>query len=762
MMMFLRSVIPAVTTATTTTSSRKLVVVGSSTTAAALGLVYGYNGGYQHNGTIFTTSNDAMINTTSTNPASSSSSSSSSSSFQSRILGLQRELKFWSRVAPVVFDYWWHSSSRSPYVKFQEYTLGGDNIISNNTNETSSNGDDNDDRMNGERITDHGSDNDTANGNDGNTRRRNHKSSMYQALHDRNAPKIFDIMVSLGGLYVKLGQVLSVTALPVPSQYRELFKTLQSNVPGHEEFESVILPTIQNEFGNDRPLDEMFESIEEIPVGCASIGQAHRAKMWLKTKSTTKDENKEHQIDVNESENSNSNKSSWSSDQDETIDVIIKVQYPDARWQVPADIDCVGDFLKLCVYFGVIDESSASLSFEEFSRQFLSELEYTNEAKNLHETYESSTDPNSPYIRRGVVIPEPFRDYCTDRVIVMTYLPGPKFEESARKQLESLGIDTKRGMHAVFEESEAKEAAILTDENDDPVLSPSSSQPTPSPPSTKSASASSKSFKQSLLTSSWTLSLAESVGKLVGMDNIFFLVRLARYMYLRVTATTVRGIEAASNLSIVPTSWSDWAKQHENAAYQAAMLDWTQDAIDSLFDVHGYQIFDIGLFNADPHPGNILVLNPSNSDDEGRQPTISSRTMDGVQLGLIDWGQCKRLDTDERARVAKLIVSVADGAPDEVIASNFREMGIKTKNDSTKFLAEFAKLMFGSFRPEHMSHSWHRKLHEMDRVTYFPNELSMVYRTSLLLRGLAMSFQFNVSVGEKWYNHATRALKNNS
>lgn len=69
-------------------------------------------------------------------------------------------------------------------------------------------------------------------------------------------------------------------------------------------------------------------------------------------------------------------------------------------------------------------------------------------------------------------------------------------------------------------------------------------------------------------------------------------------------------------------------------------------------------------------------------------------------MGLIDWGQCKRLDVDERARVAQLIVSVADGASDDVIASNFRAMGIKTKNDSTEFLAEFARLMFGSFRPE--------------------------------------------------------------
>lgn len=72
------------------------------------------------------------------------------------------------------------------------------------------------------------------------------------------------------------------------------------------------------------------------------------------------------------------------------------------------------------------------------------------------------------------------------------------------------------------------------------------------------------------------------------------------------------------------------------------------------------------------------------------------------------------------------------------------------------------RLIFGSFQPQHLNHSWHKKLHEEDKVLYFPNELSMVYRTSLLLRGLAMSLQLNVSVGEQWRHHAQVALETSS
>ena len=128
------------------------------------------------------------------------------------------------------------------------------------------------------------------------------------------------------------------------------------------------------------------------------------------------------------------------------------------------------------------------------------------------------------------------------------------------------------------------------------------------------------------------------------------------------------------------------------------------------------------------------------------------------KIGLIDYGQCKRLTKKERVQVAKLILSIANQESDEEIALHFRNLGIQTKNDSTPFLAEFGRLMFGSFQPKHLQHSWHKELHQTDQVVYFPKELSMVYRTCLLLRGLAMSLQFNPSVGEQWRHHAQAAI----
>jgi len=611
-------------------------------------------------------------------------------------LGLRRELAFWGKVAPVVFDYWWNISSSSPLVKFQKlYLAESARFYPAAEKKTESKLVR---RLTGKEnfVEEYQSDDD-----DGEEYESDDQRATYEKLHTRNAPKIFDIMLELGGLYIKLGQVLSVTALPVPSDYRKLFRTLQSNVPGHEEFEKVIKPTLEEAFGV--PIHDLFEFIEEIPCGAASIGQAHKAKL----------------IDGK--------------------DVIIKVQYPDAKWQVPADVHCVGDFLQLCVYFGVVDESSAKLSYEEFSRQFLAELDYLQEAQNLKEVYESSLDPKAPYLKRGVEIPKVFPELCTNQVITMTYFPGPKFEEEARKQLESLGIDTSRGVRSVVKEgNKTKRNENKSVENFE------SNGKAPKLPS----------FALEKSKDSWMVKVGERLGAIVGVDNILFLVRLARQAMLLSTAFAVKSIQLASRMPpssvFVSNGWLEWAKNHENAFSQAEMMDWTIDAIDALFDVHGYQIFNQGLFNADAHPGNILVIQ-EDSEQNGQ-------SWGHPKIGLIDYGQCKRLSLEERQKVARLMISVANEESDEEIAAHCRDLGFVTKNDSTKFLSDFSRLMFGKLRSEHLQRSWHVALREEDEIRYFPNELSMVYRASTLLRGLAMSFQLNVSVGEKWREHAKAAL----
>ena len=218
-------------------------------------------------------------------------------------------------------------------------------------------------------------------------------------------------------------------------------------------------------------------------------------------------------------------------------------------------------------------------------------------------------------------------------------------------------------------------------------------------------------------------------------------------------------VTKSSSSFIVPEGWIKWAEEHEMASQQAERLDQTKHWTDALFDVHGHQIFQLGLFNADPHPGNVILIDDDYHNNHfDTNPQTKKRKN---RLGLIDFGQCKQLSNDEQVRIAQFILAIANDGSDEEVASTFRNLGIQTQNDSTIFLADFARLMFGPLQPKHLSHDWHKKFHKSDRVLYFPNELSMVYRTSLLLRGLAMSLQFNESISDQWKSHAQRVLDRN-
>ena len=447
-------------------------------------------------------------------------------------LGFKRQAEFWWNIGPIVFDYWWNSYPNSPKVMIQQHAAAAAHTTTTVLNTAS---DDNEVVHETEVL-----------------RNAQKRKELLTTLHERNAPKLFETMLHLGGLYIKLGQVLSVTVLPIPEQYRKLFRTLQSNVPGVSDFESVVKPTLEKELGAS--LDTIFTSVDPIPCGSASIGQAHRA--------TLRESNEE---------------------------VIIKVQYPSARWQIPADIECVGDFLHLCVQFGIVDESSSTMSYEEFARQFMAELDYERETENLKLVYQSSLDPQSPYMTRGVgvLIPRVFDKYCTKQVITMTYLPGPKFEEFAKKQLAFLGIDPERGVRSVVMEgsssrhhgfnnstmnTEDRLSGIVV-EKEHLALSPESS-----------------SFH-------WKMKLSRFIGNFVSVDSMLSLVRFAKRIVLWSTVVTVKSIQTASTFSMVPTDWKEWANEQEHSLLQAERYDWIQESVSTLIDVHGYQILNQGLFS---------------------------------------------------------------------------------------------------------------------------------------------------------------------
>ena len=96
-----------------------------------------------------------------------------------------------------------------------------------------------------------------------------------EATFDSFASRLRQVLIELGPTFVKLGQVLSVRPDILPQDVMAEFESLQDRVPPMplEDVHWVV----EQELG--RPLGSVFASIEDEPLGSASIAQVHRATL---------------------------------------------------------------------------------------------------------------------------------------------------------------------------------------------------------------------------------------------------------------------------------------------------------------------------------------------------------------------------------------------------------------------------------------------------------------------------------------------------
>lgn len=216
-------------------------------------------------------------------------------------------------------------------------------------------------------------------------------ASLFDRAHDTTARQIVTTLLELKGLYIKIGQTLSVLGNFLPERFTEGLASLQDAVPPHpfEEIEE----RFHRDFG--RTAGELFQSIERTPIAAASLGQVHVAYDRSGQK------------------------------------LAVKLQYPGIEEITRGDLKTIRNIFGLVHFF--FPGYNLKSVIEEASRIIMKELDYVLEADNIAKIAATCQDDKT------IVFPQVIRGLSSSKVLTTSFIEGIKVTDV--KRLTQAGIN---------------------------------------------------------------------------------------------------------------------------------------------------------------------------------------------------------------------------------------------------------------------------------------------------------------------------------
>ena len=201
------------------------------------------------------------------------------------------------------------------------------------------------------------------------------------------------ILEDLGPTYIKLGQIMSMRSDIFPKKFCDELMHLRSEVTPMPFSE--VKEVIENSYGME--LDEVFESIDQVPIGSASIAQVHKAR--LKTGEQ----------------------------------VVVKVQRRGIYETMSRDIAFLHRAVKLMPPINMKGLVDMNRVLDEMWVVAQDEMNFLAEAANIEEFARLNHDvaySASPFL---------YREYTTTQVLVMEFIEG--FGVDEKEKLTAAGYD---------------------------------------------------------------------------------------------------------------------------------------------------------------------------------------------------------------------------------------------------------------------------------------------------------------------------------
>jgi ubiquinone biosynthesis protein len=210
-----------------------------------------------------------------------------------------------------------------------------------------------------------------------------------QEITDR-AQEMRKFIEARGGIWVKVGQVLSTRRDAFPPEVCDELERLQDRVRGFPVAQARQI--IEQELG--RPIESVFCEFIDRPIAAASVGQVHRARLVQ-----------------NEA---------W---------VAVKVQRPYVEDAFKRDLRLVRFLVGILNRFDFSGRLRWLEMYEELDRMLTEELEFRIEAGSLARMHRSLKQ------HKMIYSPKPYIRLCTRRVLVMQWIEGVTMSEYLKQAI---------------------------------------------------------------------------------------------------------------------------------------------------------------------------------------------------------------------------------------------------------------------------------------------------------------------------------------
>lgn len=216
----------------------------------------------------------------------------------------------------------------------------------------------------------------------------------YDIFHGLTPQGLRRMLEELGPTFVKAGQILSMRSEILPPSFtRELSKLRTDVEPMDRE---TVLAALRAEY--DRPIEEIFDAIDDNPLGSASVAQVHKARLVTGEL------------------------------------VAVKVQRPHVQEVMAKDISIMRSLARrLGGFIGADQFLDLQSVVDELWLSFREETDFLVEARNLEEFRRNNAGC------KFLDCPTPYPALCTRHVVVMDYIEGIPIDDTV--ELTAAGYD---------------------------------------------------------------------------------------------------------------------------------------------------------------------------------------------------------------------------------------------------------------------------------------------------------------------------------